>query len=94
MPDISNMDPDARLDLIARLKKIEGQARGIQNMIDQGRDCELIINQVAAMQSATRSMNGRLLELYALYCIENPEEFGSTDRAISKMIKTVVRAAK
>jgi DNA-binding FrmR family transcriptional regulator len=38
--------------LIRRLKRIEGQVRGIQKMIGDGRDCESIIIQLAAVRSA------------------------------------------
>lgn len=38
--------------LIRRLKRIEGQVRGIQKMIDEGRDCESVITQLAAVRSA------------------------------------------
>jgi DNA-binding FrmR family transcriptional regulator len=38
--------------LIRRLKRIEGQVRGIQKMIGDGRDCESIITQLAAVRSA------------------------------------------
>lgn len=38
--------------LIRRLRRIEGQVRGIQKMIGDGRDCESIITQLAAVRSA------------------------------------------
>ena len=38
--------------LIRRLKRIEGQVRGIQKMIGEGRDCESVITQLAAVRSA------------------------------------------
>lgn len=38
--------------LIRRLRRIEGQVRGIQKMIGEGRDCESIIIQMAAIRSA------------------------------------------
>lgn len=39
-------------NLLARLRKIEGQARGIQRMIEEGRDCEEIIIQLTALKAA------------------------------------------
>lgn len=39
-------------DLIRRMKRIEGQARGIQRMLESGEDCEQIIIQLGAMKSA------------------------------------------
>ncbi len=45
-------DEDLKVDLIARMKRIEGQARGIQKMLEEGRDCEQVIMQLSAIRSA------------------------------------------
>jgi len=94
MPNISAIDETARQELLTRLRRIEGQARGIQKMIEDGRDCELIMNQVSSMGSATQGLNGRLLELYALYCMSHPDEFGSPEQAVSRMVGRVVRTIR
>ncbi len=39
-------------DLVERMKRIEGQARGIQRMIDEQQECEAIVIQLAAMKAA------------------------------------------
>ncbi|MDD2485622.1 MAG: metal-sensitive transcriptional regulator [bacterium] len=41
-------------DLLARLRRIEGQVRGLQRMIEEGRDCEEIMVQFAATRAAFR----------------------------------------
>jgi len=94
MPDMSAMDPARRQDLIDRLKRIEGQARGIQKMIEEGRDCDAVINQVSAMKSATHALSGKLLEAYVTYCLAHPDEFGSTEKTVATMVDTVVRASR
>ena len=94
MPNISAIDETARQELLTRLRRIEGQARGIQKMIEDGRDCELIMNQVSSMGSATQGLNGRLLELYALYCMSHPDEFGSPEQAVSRMVGRLVRTIR
>jgi DNA-binding FrmR family transcriptional regulator len=94
MPNISAIDESARQELLTRLRRIEGQARGIQKMIEDGRDCELIMNQVSSMGSAAQGLNGRLLELYALYCMSHPDEFGSPEQAVSRMVGRVLRVVR
>jgi DNA-binding FrmR family transcriptional regulator len=94
MPAIERMDPDARQDLVERLKRIEGQARGIRKMIDDGRDCEQIVNQVAAMKAASHALSGRMLEAWALYCIDNPDDFPSREKAVSEMVRVVMNAGR
>jgi DNA-binding FrmR family transcriptional regulator len=53
-------------DLVARLRRIEGQARGLQRMLEEQRDCQEIVTQVAALKAAVEqvglTMVGCLLE--------------------------------
>lgn len=39
-------------DLLVRMRRIEGQARGVQKMLEENRDCEEIIMQLTAMRGA------------------------------------------
>lgn len=52
--------------LLSRLRRIEGQARGIQRMIEEKRDCQEVVTQVAALKAAVEqvgvAMVGCLLE--------------------------------
>lgn len=53
--EVSGMDTDnAELiqDLIARMRRIEGQARGVQKMLESNRNCEEIVMQLSAMRAA------------------------------------------
>ena len=54
---------EIRKGLVDRLKRIEGQVRGIQRMIHEGRDCNEILPQLSAVLSATK----RVASLLA-YC--------------------------
>lgn len=94
MPSISRLDEHTRQDLVDRLKRIEGQARGIQRMIDEGRDCRQVIDQVAALKAATHSVSVELLERVALYCAGNPDAFDSPTQAITEMVGTIMRAGR
>lgn len=49
---IKETNPVLYEDLIRRMKRIEGQARGIQRMLNEGEDCEQIIIQLGAMKAA------------------------------------------
>jgi len=50
--------------LVKRLKRIEGQIRGIQKMIEEGRDCESIITQLGAVRSAIEGVGALMLSNY------------------------------
>jgi len=54
--------------LLKRLKRIEGQVRGVQKMIENDRDCESVITQIAAVRSAIESAGALLLNNYMKFC--------------------------
>ncbi|MCC6313181.1 MAG: metal-sensitive transcriptional regulator [Thermomicrobiales bacterium] len=94
MPSIHNLSPDERADLMGRLRKIEGQAKGIQRMIDEGRDCLDIINQLASVKAAVNAVSGELLEAYTLHCMRHPEDFSTPERAVEEAVRALVRAGR
>jgi DNA-binding FrmR family transcriptional regulator len=53
-----------------RLKKVEGQIRGIQKMVESGRECEDVITQLAAVRSAIEGIAGLVLKNYMKLCFE------------------------
>lgn len=67
--------------LLKRLKRIEGQVRGIQKMIESGRDCESIITQLAAIRSAIESVGALVLNNYMKLCFlrESKDESAGID---------------
>jgi DNA-binding FrmR family transcriptional regulator len=74
--------------LISRLKKIEGQARGLQKMIGDGRDCESILTQLAAVRSAIESVGALVLNNYLKFCFakggdKEPADIDSLARALA-----------
>lgn len=49
---VKETHPEVVQDLIQRMRKIEGQARGIQRMLEEDASCEAILIQLSAMRSA------------------------------------------
>jgi CsoR family transcriptional regulator, copper-sensing transcriptional repressor len=94
MPSISNLPPAEVEEIRARLKRIEGQARGVQKMVDEGRDCIDILNQLAAIKAAVNGLSGELLEAYAIRCLEHPEDFPSQHAAIEQAVRALVRSGR
>ena len=64
-------DKDA---LSARLKRIEGQVRGIERMVSDERYCIDILTQISAIQAALDKVALRLLEQHAAHCVVGPED--------------------
>ena len=94
MPSVANLPSSELEDIVGRLQRIEGQARGIQKMIADDRDCTEVMNQVAAVKAAVNTLSASLFETYAMYCIRHPEEFASQEESIRAVVKTLVRAGK
>jgi len=60
--------------LLKRLKRIEGQVRGIEKMIVDGRDCESLVTQLAAVRSAVESAGAMVLNNYMKLCFRKDSE--------------------
>ena len=63
-------------NVLARMKRIEGQVRGIQRMIEDGKECEDVLVQVRAVRSALQSANKLILKRYLLRCHAETEAGG------------------
>lgn len=94
MPSIHNLPAEERADMIARLKRIEGQAKGIQKMIEEGRDCVDVLNQIAAVRAAVTALSGEMLEAFALRCLRHPEDFASPEQAVEQAVQALVRGGR
>ncbi|HEX8511378.1 MAG TPA: metal-sensitive transcriptional regulator [Propionibacteriaceae bacterium] len=56
-------------DYLKRLRRIEGQARGLQRMVDEEQYCIDILTQVSAMTKALQSVSLGLLEEHLSHCV-------------------------
>jgi CsoR family transcriptional regulator, copper-sensing transcriptional repressor len=63
---------------IARMRRIEGQARGIVKMLEEERYCIDILNQVTAVEAALRSAKAKILAIHAGHCIEAAVQNGDS----------------
>jgi len=60
--------------LLKRLRRIEGQIRGIEKMVVNGRDCESLVTQLAAVRSAVESVGALVLNNYMKLCFRKDVE--------------------
>lgn len=68
---------------IVRLKKIEGQIRGVQKMIDDKRYCIDILTQLSSVVGAIKSVEENILERHLKGCVqESLDKGGGQDRAL------------
>jgi DNA-binding FrmR family transcriptional regulator len=67
-------------DATGRLKRIEGQIRGLQQMLATDRDCQDVITQISAARKALDQVGFMLVADGLAWCIAHPEESGDGDR--------------
>jgi DNA-binding FrmR family transcriptional regulator len=58
----SSFTQEMKNDLLSRLRKIEGQARGIRGMVENGSNCTDILIQISALSSAARRLGTIILQ--------------------------------
>ena len=75
-------------DLINRLKRIEGQVRGVQGMLEEDRYCVDILTQVSAIQSALNSFNKVLLSNHIKSCVLEDIKSGN-EEAVDELCATI-----
>ncbi|MCI2256477.1 metal-sensing transcriptional repressor [Domibacillus sp. PGB-M46] len=80
--------------LITRLKRIEGQVRGIQNMIENDRYCVDILTQISAINAAMNKVGLHLLEKHTQHCVSDAIKDGDADEAIRELMEVFERFSK
>ena len=76
-------------NILARLKKIEGQIRGLQAMVTEGRECDQILTQVRATQSALRSVSKLVIKNYLLKCYHEISSKPTPEDMLTRLDKIV-----
>jgi len=64
---------DVNNDVINRLRRLEGQIRGVQRMVEEGQDCRDVITQLSACKAALDRVGYRLVVSGMRYCVNEPE---------------------
>jgi len=62
------VDPDIRDRNLKRLRRIEGQVRGLQKMVDDDRYCADILTQISSVQEALRGVGRELMRNHLKHC--------------------------
>ncbi|HET9552107.1 MAG TPA: metal-sensitive transcriptional regulator [Anaeromyxobacteraceae bacterium] len=62
------VDPAAREANLKRLRRIEGQVRGLQKMVEEGRYCADVLTQIASVHEALRAVGRELMRNHLKHC--------------------------
>lgn len=80
-------------NLISRLNRIEGQIRGVKNMVEEDRYCVDILTQVSAIQSALNGFNKELLSQHIKSCVVNDIKDGN-EQVVDELCETLKKLMK
>jgi DNA-binding FrmR family transcriptional regulator len=80
--------------LLARLRRIEGQIRGIEGMVDDDRYCIDVLTQISAAQAALDKVALGLIDEHARHCVLGAESPGERDEKTEELMAAVGRLVR
>jgi DNA-binding FrmR family transcriptional regulator len=85
---------DEKKDLINRLKRVEGQVRGIQKMVEEDRYCVDILIQISAIQAALKKAGFEITEHHVKHCVSDAVTTGEGNEAIEELMAVMKQFTK
>lgn len=84
---------DVTDDLTKRLRRIEGQVRGLQTMLAEDRECSDVVTQVAAVSKAIDRVGLKLIASGLNFCVAHPEEASREGYDLERVEKLFMQLA-
>jgi len=85
---------DEKEKVMNRLKRIEGQVRGIQNMVEDDRYCVDILVQISAIQSALKNVGFAVTERHIHHCVSDAVKQGEGKETIDELMSVLKQFSK
>lgn len=92
MTSVAQLDEVTRAELLQRLRRIEGQARGIARMIEEGRECLDVVQQLTAVRAAADSLCVELVQAMLERCFLDGSP--PPPQQLARVLKAVVRGGR
>jgi CsoR family transcriptional regulator, copper-sensing transcriptional repressor len=89
------MRTDIKVSCLKRLRRIEGQVRGLTRMVEEDRYCIDIVTQIAAARTALRRVEEEVLRDHVAHCVDHAITSGDREdqrRKIAELMAVVSRA--
>jgi DNA-binding FrmR family transcriptional regulator len=92
----AGVDPAIKDSNLKRLRRIEGQVRGLQKMVEEDRYCPDILIQVASVQEALRSVGRELMRNHLRHCATQAFRAGGeqADSMVDELIELVYKNSR
>jgi DNA-binding FrmR family transcriptional regulator len=88
-----DIDGDVKAELQRRLRRVEGQVRGIQNMLAEDRECRDVVTQIAAASKALEQVGFRLLAAGLTTCLQDPDKAEAEGYPVAEVEKMFLKLA-
>lgn len=85
---------DEKQAIVNRLKRIEGQVRGIQKMVEDDRYCMDILVQISAIQSALKQVGFTVTERHIKHCVSDAMKTGEGNETIDELMAVLKQVSK
>ncbi len=84
------LDPEEMSHVINRIKRAQGQLGGVIRMLEEGRDCEAVVTQLAAVSKALDRAGFAVVASGMQQCLANPNDDGGVDvKRMEKLFLTL-----
>ncbi len=86
----AHVPAETKVSLAKRLRRIEGQVRGLQKMVDEERYCADVLVQIASVQEALRSVGKVLLQNHLTHCTATAMRSGDpaeAERVVAELVE-------
>ena len=93
----AHVEPELKKKALARLKRIEGQVRGLQRMVEEERYCGDVLVQVASVHEALRGVGKLLMQNHLRHCVTDALQTGdehSREAAYAEVLDLMYRHAR
>ncbi|HHY73472.1 MAG TPA: metal-sensing transcriptional repressor [Bacillus bacterium] len=85
---------EEKKNLLNRLKRIEGQVRGIQKMVEEDRYCVDVLVQISAINAALKKVGLTMLERHTNHCVADAIKSGNGEQSIEELMKVIEQFTK
>jgi DNA-binding FrmR family transcriptional regulator len=85
----------AKTEMNIRLRKLEGQIRGVQSMLEDDRDCREIVQQLTSIKSAVQSASAYFIREYTNDCVQHldPADPQKNQRTMNDLINLLSKVS-
>ena len=90
------VEASAKAANLSRLRRVEGQVRGLQKMVEDDRYCADVLDQLSAVQEALRAVGRELLRHHLRHCVAQASQVGGTEAeaAYDELVALMYRNAR